>query len=120
MDRADGLRFLTTDVCTRIAAGVYMSVSTRMTTESTETDCINAAANALAHLRGRAGARALMFRYVTTAITTDKTFRERQISICHNKTPRQPYVNTKPRACAYARASRGLGLHGAGMFPPRS
>jgi len=72
---------------------------------------------ARAYVRAPAAARGLTFSYITTAITRDKTFRERQISICLNKTPREPYVNTKPRACAYARASKDPAPHGAGTLP---
>jgi hypothetical protein len=86
-----------------------------MTTESKHTDYTNTAAKACAHVRGHTGAGALTFRYVTNAITTDKTFRERQISICLNRTPRETYVNTKPRADA--RATGGLAPHDAGTVP---
>ncbi len=51
-------------------------------------------------------ARALTFSYVTTAITSDKTFRERQISICLTRTPGKQDVNTKSARTRSARATR--------------
>jgi hypothetical protein len=52
------------------------------------------------HARGHARlrARALTLNYGTTETTNDKTFRERQISICLNSTPKEQDVNTRPRA----------------------
>jgi hypothetical protein len=86
-----------------------------MTTESKNTDQTTGTNQALsrAYVRGHECARALTFSYGTTAVTRDKMFRERQISICLNKTPRKPYVNTRPRAGANARASRDPASAGA-------
>ena len=89
-----------------------------MTTQSKDTDHTITTTHTCArtNMFESAGTRALTFSFVTTA-TTDKTFRERQISICLNKTSKQPYVNSKPHACAYARASRDHAPRDAGILP---
>ena len=89
-----------------------------MNTESKNTDQTTTTnhAHAREHIRGRADARALTFNYGITAVTQGKTFRERQISICLDRTSSETDVNTKLRARACASASRDLALDGAGTL----
>ena len=54
-----------------------------------------------------APARALALGYETTAITEEETLREKSISIFHNTSPRERYVNTPPRARTHAPKEAG-------------